>query len=437
MQALELEKERTRAAEAEARAAEADSRAAFAEARAATAERDLLLAKQGSLAARDYGAEDALHPRTDRRGRELSASLSLAPHSSSHSVEDPDEELGNWGAEANAQDEDEDAEKLPAAKNAEKPAAKAALQSEITSSFRRLCNIPKPKEWPAQYTTTRINPLTNEIYFSPNFDGAVNDPENRVEVGKIAGKIKHDWTESRSRNVHISETQVIGMVKESFRTVKKDWRRHFTPQLKAKLQEQQKRDRRMQRRVRKSIVYLLQLPFHAVRSAPYLLIPLVLQKSAQLLLLVDDYANDNQLIASVLRDALDEQYMSDELSEPESTNEPLAAWRVRMAAKCGHNTSPDAIKLQHYLEVEECEWRSPEYLKIIKELQLRYDERRTAATQGNIAYTRVCDTGRMSNRIPRKTPFDFMVNRAWLDANKGAELVEDWGTRTESLSAPA
>jgi hypothetical protein len=47
--------------EADARAADADSRAALAEARAATAERDLL-AKQGSLAAPDYGAEEALHP---------------------------------------------------------------------------------------------------------------------------------------------------------------------------------------------------------------------------------------------------------------------------------------------------------------------------------------------------------------------------------------
>jgi hypothetical protein len=76
-------------------------------------------------------------------------------------------------------------------------------------------------------------------------------------------------------------------------------------------------------------------------------------------------------------------------------------------------------------------------LKIIEDLQLRYDERRTTTTQGTIAYARVCNTGRMSSRIPRKTPFDFMVNRVWLDANKGAELVEDWGTRTDSLSAPA
>lgn len=150
------------------------------------------------------------------------------------------------------------------------------------------------------------------------------------------------------------------MMKESFRTVKKDWRRHFTPELKIKLEEQHKRDRRVQRRVRVSTVYLLQLLFQAVQSVVSLLIPQVLQKSAQLLSLVADYANKNQLVASVLRDALDEQYMSDELSEPKSTTETLAAWRVRMAIKSGHNTSPKAIKLQRYLEVEECEWRLPE-----------------------------------------------------------------------------
>jgi hypothetical protein len=116
MQALELEKERTRAAEADARAAEADSRAALAEARAATAERDLLLAKQGSLAAPDYGAEEALHPRTDQWG------------SSSQSVGEREEESGNDGTEADAQDEDE---------NAEKPAAKGALQvCDVLACFR-------------------------------------------------------------------------------------------------------------------------------------------------------------------------------------------------------------------------------------------------------------------------------------------------------------
>lgn len=128
MQALELEKERTRAAEADARAADADSRAALAEARAATAERDLLPAKQGSLAAPDYGAEEALHPRTDQPGCELSAAPSSAPRSSSQSVGEPEEESGNDGTEADAQDEDE---------NAEKPAAKGALQvCDVLACFR-------------------------------------------------------------------------------------------------------------------------------------------------------------------------------------------------------------------------------------------------------------------------------------------------------------
>jgi hypothetical protein len=57
---------------------------------------------------------------------------------------------------------------------------------------------------------------------------------------------------------------------------------------------------------------------------------------------------------------LDEQYMSDELSEPESTTETLVAWHVLMTVRSGHNTSPEAIKLRCYLEVEECEWCSPE-----------------------------------------------------------------------------
>lgn len=81
-----------------------------------------------------------------------------------------------------------------------------------------------------------------------------------------------------------------------------------------------------------------------------------------------DYAKDNQLVASVLFDTLDEQYMSDELSEPESQTETHEAWRVRMAVKCGNNTSPEAIKLQHYLEVEECEWCSPEVTHFIIEI---------------------------------------------------------------------
>ncbi|KAF7334153.1 hypothetical protein MVEN_02321400 [Mycena venus] len=235
--------------------------------RVATAKRDLLLAKQSSLVAPDSGAEEALHPRTDQRGRELSAAPSSAPRSSSQSIGEPEEESGNDGTEADAQDEDE---------NAEKPAAKSALQGGnhfISQSMQRS---------EAQTVAGSIH-HTNEIYFSPNFDGTVNDPENRVELGKIVKKIRQDWTsqESRSRNTHISEAQVLEMVKESFRTVKKDWRRHFTPELKIKLEEQHKRDRRIQRRVR---------------------------KSAQLLSLVADYANENQLVASVLRDALDEQY---------------------------------------------------------------------------------------------------------------------------------
>jgi hypothetical protein len=121
MQALALEKERTRCAEAVARAAEAESRAAAAEARAATAEHDLLLANQGSVA-RNYWANGALQPPTDRGGRKKSASPSSTPHSGSQSVVESDGELENEGA--NTHDEDEDAEEA----HRQEPAGKGLLQ---------------------------------------------------------------------------------------------------------------------------------------------------------------------------------------------------------------------------------------------------------------------------------------------------------------------
>lgn len=70
---------------------------------------------------------------------------------------------------------------------------------------------------------------------------------------------------SRSPNASTSEKRVFDSVKASFRAVKKDWRRHFTPELKIKLEEQQKHDRRNLRRIHVSTFHLLLPPCCSIR----------------------------------------------------------------------------------------------------------------------------------------------------------------------------
>ncbi|KAF7343556.1 hypothetical protein MSAN_01976100 [Mycena sanguinolenta] len=123
-----------------------------------------------------------------------------------------------------------------------------------------------------------------------------------------------------------------------------------------------------------------------------------------------------------------EQYMSDEASGPEDNDETnTAVWKTRMAMKRGYEHDTD----KEFLEVLTCNWRSDEMTDALHEMQRIAFDLLTPPQRKKIHYERVRGTGRESERVPERAPYNFGINKAWFDKYKNSEeyatALEDWG----------
>lgn len=83
------------------------------------------------------------------------------------------------------------------------------------------------------------------------------------------------------------------------------------------------------------------------------------QKSEQILKVVDAYAAQFDIDPEILKEIINAEYLSDEVSGPEDESvETKEVWKVRMAAISDMSLEPNALEKLHFLEILQPGWRS-------------------------------------------------------------------------------
>ncbi|KAJ7191144.1 hypothetical protein GGX14DRAFT_407452 [Mycena pura] len=282
------------------------------------------------------------------------------------------------------------------------------FQRDTTKAFRRICNI-LGKNWPEDYSVERRNLTTNEEYPSPLFsvdghDVAVNHPHNKRVLALIADQIHQellDYPPAQAPGTTWDLSDCLAWTKESYRAVRKDWMKFHSEENAKRTTEQQVQNR------------------HDLRVG---------RKSVNLLKVVDAYAAKNNLDPQILKLIVHEEFLSDEHSEPEEgSGLTKEEWVLKLAINAHlEDTSPAALCRKHFFEVSRPEWRSDEGMKA------EYDQSHEGSGLGGSRepHQRV-RMDRTSTYIPRKTPFNFMINQEWLAARQTDEAfshqLEGWG----------
>ncbi|KAJ7677132.1 hypothetical protein DFH06DRAFT_619008 [Mycena polygramma] len=301
-----------------------------------------------------------------------------------------------------------------------------ALQSFVTNTFRHVCRVPGHR-WPDP-TVVRRNDLTGEIYPTPVFDVTVSDPRNHplfrlVAEIAFADLKNHDcWPQALRRPPQTPPptwdlAYILGLVKESFRNLKKGWKQTQEVEAAIKADTDRCANRRLKRRKRKSQKLTKTLyPFAA------------------------KYGLDPGFVA----DLIHEQYLSDEVSGPEDDSaETKEAWKVRLASKAGLPLTPDFLRKIHILEILTPAWRSDSYSRLIHAMSdsnaaessaIQDPTEEPAGEESRIVYHRV-GVGRCSDRIPRYAPYDFGMSQQWWRQNgkrpANKKILRDWNKYPE------
>ncbi|KAJ7131016.1 hypothetical protein C8R44DRAFT_871559 [Mycena epipterygia] len=292
---------------------------------------------------------------------------------------------------------------------------KRALQRYVTQTFRRVCNVPG-RNWPDP-NLVRTNAITDEVYPTPIFSAKVTDHRNIHLFHIVAQRALSElqdrdcWPEGLKRPSEMSGPTidpafVRECAKESFRACKKQWAEVQKVEAAIMGDANRRNHRRMMRRRR---------------------------KSEQLSKVILAFCAQHGLDPTFVTDLIHEQFLSDEVSEPDDhSGESKEAWKVRLAAAGNLPLDPNAQQKLQLLEILVPSWRSDAYSDFIHELeQFRLDgDGVSPADVLNLKYDRV-GVGRPSDRIPRYSPYDFGVSTQWLKENGNVpankNILKDWG----------
>ncbi|KAJ7933183.1 hypothetical protein B0H13DRAFT_2262922 [Mycena leptocephala] len=293
-------------------------------------------------------------------------------------------------------------------------AEKKAVRLRISQIFRQVCNV-FGKEWP-NITEVRVNPITNQQYPTLNFAYDVLNIHNCAlfrKVGERAQRVLADkaaWPKALKRLKTLGDPITWELdfttdcAKQSFRSYKKQWNGQVTGEGREKAEEKEKRDRRTQRRV---------------------------TKSEQIEKVVEAVAEDTGMDVAFLRVSTHPEYLSDEVSGPESDSETPEDWKFRLATLANLRNDPTSLKATHILEVLIPGWRDEQYTQLIHSLQNRHQKK----GKGNSKQYHRVYAGRLSTRIPRYAPYNSGIKQDWLeDSKKNPDLalqIMDWGNYSE------
>ncbi|KAJ7321550.1 hypothetical protein DFH08DRAFT_1033455 [Mycena albidolilacea] len=257
-------------------------------------------------------------------------------------------------------------------------------ERKATRIFRQVCNV-CGKDWP-EVTEVRINPITKQQYSTPNFQFDVLNLENCAlfrKVGERAQRVLSDKAVLKTLGDPIiwELDFTTECAKKSFRSFKKQWIKQATIEGREKAEEVERKDRRFQRRV---------------------------TKSDQISKVADAVAEENDMDARFLRDSTHPEYLSNEVSGPDSdaeTPETHESWKFRLATLAKLPNDPASLKNTHILEVLVPDWRA----------ETRRHQKKGKG--GNPKQYRVY-AGRRSTRIPRYAPYNSGIKQDWLEDSK-------------------
>ncbi|KAJ7824485.1 hypothetical protein B0H13DRAFT_1582693, partial [Mycena leptocephala] len=254
--------------------------------------------------------------------------------------------------------------------------------------FRRVCNV-EGNNWPDP-TVTRANTITHQTYPTPFFQFDVSDARNEQIIKGVARLVATELEvcpPAFSRATPWDDELLVDLAKASFRSLKRGWSRSNNSEVALKAEIQDRAHHHSQRR------------FH---------------KSQHILKVVDAYAAQHDIDPEVLKETIDPEYLSDEVSGPEDESVGTkAVWKVRIAAISHMSLERDALGKLDFLEILQPGWHSDSYFDLIHELEdLWFSQQKK-----KITYYRV-PTNRISNRIPLFAPYNFGIKAGWLEANK-------------------
>ncbi|KAJ7803084.1 hypothetical protein B0H14DRAFT_2889988 [Mycena olivaceomarginata] len=221
---------------------------------------------------------------------------------------------------------------------------------------------------------------------TPNFNSDVLHPDNCVLFRKVGLRAQVILSRLKTLKDPIiwDLDFTTECAKKSFRSYKKQWQAQATIEGREKAEEKEKRDRHTQRRV---------------------------LKSEQIKKISDAVAEENDMDAMFICDSTHPEYLSDEMSGPDSDAETPKThenWKFRMATIANSPKTPLLVS----------EWRAEAYTD--------FNGKGGSAQQ----YHRVC-AGWRSTRIPRYAPYNSGIKQDWFeDVKKNPDLalqVEDWG----------
>ncbi|KAJ7830964.1 hypothetical protein B0H13DRAFT_2213170 [Mycena leptocephala] len=297
------------------------------------------------------------------------------------------------------------------------PADKKVLQKYTTKACRRYCHV-EGNDWPDP-TVARTNPITHQTYPTPFFQFDVSDTRNEQIIKGVARLVAGELENPKCwpaglQHLRESGTKpwddelIVDLSKASYRSLKRGWSRSNNAEAALKAEIQDRSHRHSQRR---------------------------LHKSEQILKVVDAYAAQFDIDPEILKEIINAEYLSDEVSGPEDESvETKEVWKVRMAAISDMSLEPNALKKLHFLEILQPGWRSDSYSNLIHELEDLWFSGLSAQQKKKITYYRV-PTNRISTRIPLFAPYNFGIKAGWLEENRtDAEkrsLLKDWGKYPE------
>ncbi|KAJ7611136.1 hypothetical protein DFH06DRAFT_1245364 [Mycena polygramma] len=289
-----------------------------------------------------------------------------------------------------------------------------ALQDFLTKKFRLVCGV-EGSRWPDP-TVRRSNATTGQVYPTPFFDLRVSDHQNRAVLLAVAKEVNEElkdkdaWpSELRRPRTEPHPTWdvafLVSLAKVSFRSFRRQWNDNKKRAAGIKAGVAGQIDRRLKRRKR---------------------------KSKQLGKVIEEYAQRHGLNLEFLTDLINEQYLSDEVSGPDDSDETKEEWELRLAAAADLVLDRRARNPPGFLEVLIPEWRSDRYSDLIHHIEkFRFD---TKGEDTTLHYNRVC-VGRLSDRIPKFAPYNFGIARDWFERHRGQPeyrpILKTWGSYPE------
>ncbi|KAJ7095599.1 hypothetical protein C8R44DRAFT_813509 [Mycena epipterygia] len=276
-------------------------------------------------------------------------------------------------------------------------AARKAIQTFVSKTFRDVCGIGSKDLWPDP-SERRVNEITEEVYLTPAFASDVTDPRNERLFTVVAEQVYTDLEDrsncpraARKVNGSWDKGLLHEMAKTSFRNLKPGWKAQVDAEAKARDNLKKQNNRRNQRRVTKAKQ----------------------RKTAAAV-----YAEEHNLDAVVVKELIFEDHMSDEFSEPDSgddTYESKAAWKEEMTKSAGYfNVSQVVLDKLDIVEVVAPDWRADKMSNMFHRLHQIYSDLRPERENHKVVLVRVRNTGRRCRRIPAVAPYNFGIADGWL-----------------------